>query len=341
MKTDLLLLVKKGNLYGSYTATKNSGLYNAVRILKHELERNLGLNVEFEVCVDANEIDKYVTRYKPKICLMEAIWVTPTKMREITKLHKKVNFVTRVHSKIPFLSQEGNAMAWIKELSEIKGSYLAFNNFSTHQDFKRLGISNIYLPNVYRTVRVPSFHEIFRDWNDVKHYHGFINIGCFGAIRPLKNQLIQAVAAMSFADKHNLVLFFHINSSRVEQRGESVLKNLRGLFNGTKHKLVEHPWMEPEKFDDLISKMDVSMQVSYTESFNIVTADAVYNEVPVVVSSDISWAHDSCKAYTNSVKDIMEVLEYVSKFSHRVANGNLVALSVYNKKALRQWNKIF
>ena len=51
-----------------------------------------------------------------------------------------------------------------------------------------------------------------------------------------------------------------------------------------------HPWLEREDFLALLSTMDISMQVSFTESFNIVSADATALNVPIVVSPEVYWA---------------------------------------------------
>lgn len=339
-KVDILFLLKKANLYGGYTTTKNSGLHNAVNILKSELIRKFDAAIELELCVDANEIDKFVTKYKPSYCIIEALWVTPKKMAEITKLHKNVLFITRIHSRIPFLSQEGNAIGWLKEINKFNNSYVSFNNKETNDDFEKLGITGaIYLPNVYKHIKwVPDAFERLRDWNKKNHIGHTVDISSFGSIRPLKNQLIQAVAAMEFANNHDKKLRFHINSTRLEQNGDPILKNLRSLFVETHHELIEHPWLEPKDFNALIKKMDVGMQVSFSESFNIVTADTVYNLIPVVVSPDISWVCEESKVRdVNSTCEIAAKLENVIKYTKRNVENNLVDLDKYNKHALRDW----
>ena len=82
-----------------------------------------------------------------------------------------------------------------------------------------------------------------------------INVSCFGALRPLKNQLSQALAAIQFADSQDYRLRFHINATRVEQQGQNILKNLRGVFGSLKsHQLIEHPWMDHEVLKERINK---------------------------------------------------------------------------------------
>ena len=120
---------------------------------------------------------------------------------------------------------------------------------------------------------VREIHQIIalKNANGKIHYKdkNVLNIGCFGAIRPLKNQLYQAVAAIEFANSINKKLHFHVNIARVENNGDPVLKNLRNLFiNNPKHKLVEHSWLTHEDFINLVRKMDIGLQVSFTETFS-------------------------------------------------------------------------
>ena len=48
--------------------------------------------------------------------------------------------------------------------------------------------------------------------------------------------------------------------------------------------------MPHDQFVEVIRGMDVCMQVSFSETQNIVSADAANQSVPLVVSSEISWA---------------------------------------------------
>ena len=67
------------------------------------------------------------------------------------------------------------------------------------------------------------------------------NVGCFGAIRPMKNHLMQAVAAIEFANRNNLTLRFHVNAGRIESNGNNSIKNVRALFEHLPdNELVEH-----------------------------------------------------------------------------------------------------
>jgi hypothetical protein len=274
------------------------------------------------MCTDANSIDREINLIKPDICIIEAVWVPPYKMAELSELWPNVTFIIRVHSKIPFLANEGIAIDWIKEYNQIKNVIVSFNNKETNEDFRNLGIDSVFLPNLYPTIRhfndfkyfLESIKEKFCKIFGCGKKQTIINIGCFGAIRPLKNQLSQAFAAITYADMNDKILHYHINGTRIEQRGETVLKNLRELFKNTRHKLTEHPWMEHHDFLKIINQMDLGLQVSYTESFNIVTADFVTAKVPIVASDDISWMPWIMKVSPTEHKGIVRKLKLAYKY---------------------------
>jgi hypothetical protein len=133
----------------------------------------------------------------------------------------------------------------------------------------------------------------------------------------------QAVAAIKFADEINQKLVFHINGNRTEQNSNgSILKNTEALFKNSKHVLHKHEWMSHSYFLHVLKKLDISMQVSFTETFNIVSADAVYNSVPVVVSPTIHWASRFSKADPLDIDDICNKM-----------------YAAYDSNILPMWNK--
>lgn len=342
---NLLFLLKKNYNYDypEYFPLKNStGLFNSANFVAEALKKYLHQEVEVEICVDANEIDKYISIHKPNICFLEAIWVTPEKLEELVKLHSSVKFVIRVHSNVPFLATEGVAIDWIKKYIDIDNVSVAFNNKETDTNFKLAGINGIYLPNIYindKAKFLDKSDKFFDILKSLKSYSlpGIVNIGCFGAIRPMKNQLLQAMAAIGFADKNDLILNFHINGTRVEQKGDVVLRNIRALFVGLKHNLVEHQWMPHAKFLKLIEKMDIGMQLSMTESFNIVTADFVSKHIPIIVSPDISWMSWITKVGPFNIKEIIARLEIALTYKKLFNTVSSYSLQDYNVDAIDSW----
>jgi hypothetical protein len=139
-----------------------------------------------------------------------------------------------------------------------------------------------------------------------------LNIGCFGAVRPMKNQLTQAIAAIKFARLKNKKLRFYINATRTETGGEAVLKNIRSLFAAEPDaELIECVWYSHYDFLILLQSMDIGMQVSMSETFNVVSADYITVGLPVVVSPEIKWVTRLCQAKTESVEDIVRVMDRV------------------------------
>lgn len=347
----LFICKRRLNSYGVPIGLINSAAFVVNALIEQGHEAQL-------VCVqDFNAIDREIALYKPTHCFIEAIWVTPAKMEELCGLHKTVKFVVRVHSKIPFLAQEGIAMQWIIDYGNIDKRVgnlrVSANSQDLHDDLKDiLKIDSVYLPNIYMPVKVSrpekEDDEVHYD-NDYRRGCGcgdtkVINIGCFGAIRQLKNHLIQAFAAIEFANKSDRRLRFHINANRLEGPGaDSILKNLRALFsspqpNGVQHELVEHDWVPHEDFIKLIQQMDIGMQVSFSESFNIVIADFIANNIPVVASPDVDWISGMSQANPNSTEDIVDKLRRAWRGGiFNLQHANTVALERHNRNAVTAW----
>jgi hypothetical protein len=318
------------------------GLLNSCRFLVNALER-LGVDAKLVEVLDNNGIDKEVHQYKPTHVFVEALWVVPEKFDVLIPLHPKVQWHVRLHSNTPFIANEGVAMGWIKKYAQLQKKYKQFhiapNSEKMANDlYQSLGIKTVYAPNIY----VP--HKGVLGYDHVTPTDkspGVLDIGCFGAIRPLKNQLIQAMAAMSFADQLGKTLHFHINHTRVETHGENAHKNLVALFEGTKHSLITHDWMSHESFCKLIRKMDYGLQVSFSETFNIVAADFVHLKVPIVGSKEIEWMSGLYQADCTDIDSIVNHLWLArlgKPFGLHTLNN--FGLNSYNAASYDAWKAI-
>lgn len=315
------------------------GLLNSCRFLCNAL-KTLGVEGKVVSVIDNNCIDKEVHQYKPTHVFIEALWVVPEKFHVLLPLHKNVKWYVRLHSNVPFLANEGVAMEWIVKYDKIQKQYPNFF-ISPNSDklvealWKTRQIKTIYAPNVYcphkyldaKYERVP-----------IDKSSDVLNVGCFGAIRPMKNHLTQAMASMIFANKLGKRLHFHING-RCEQNGENGHRNLVHLFAGTPHKLIGHPWVNHDEFMSLVKEMDLGIQISFSETFNIVAADFVTAGVPIVGSSEISWLNMWYKEpYPTDIDDIVLFL-YLAYYGRKINlhSLNKLGLDVYNCKALDAW----
>jgi hypothetical protein len=328
----ILFIAKKNEIYGSglqYTR-RSSGLYNSTRFIAEGLAAR-GVHSKIIELNDNNDIDREVTAFKPDVVVIEALWVVPEKFDILQKLHPNVSWCVHLHSHMSFLALEGIAMGWIKAYAE-EGVGLIANSYPSYQALRCFLSEDevIYLPNVY--INTPR-RKIFRD-------KPVIDVGCFGAIRPLKNQLLQALAAIQFAKDKNKPLRFHVNATRSETGGDPVLKNLRQLFEETENaELVEHGWFEPEEFISILqNQIDIGLQVSLTETFNVVTADYVTAGLPVVVSKEVSWISSLCQAKDDSAQSIVDHM-HRSWRNHFLIRLNQYYLGRFSKHAQDEWFK--
>ncbi len=332
-KKVLFILKKRQTSHSNYSSV-SSGLLNSASFVSNMLNKN-GIESNLVEVIDNNCIDREVTKYKPTHVIIEALWVVPSKFEVLTRLHPNVEWIIRLHSDISFLANEGIAMEWIYEYLKYPNVKVSANDLETNQNFEMLTNRDfVYLPNYYPV----GFFNRNHPKNKCKKT---IDIGCFGAVRPLKNQLIQAVAAIDYADTYGKKLRFHINVKRIEGKGEPVLKNLRELFkNNPGHELVEYDWLTHDEFIDVVQSMDLGMQVSFTETFNIVTADFVNNNIPVVVSKEIPWVNPLFFANPSKVNSIVKKMRIAFVFS-KLKFLNKIGLWLNSLNSEKIWTKYF
>jgi hypothetical protein len=275
-----------------YGADLSSGLSNSVSFLVDMLA-GIGVAAKVVEVVDNNAIDREVSAYRATHAIVEALWVVPEKFDVLARLHPRVQWIVRTHSEAPFLSNEGNAISWIGGYLK-RGIEVMCNSTAAQTQLKAMAADFgsaealvTYGPNFYPfpgQAAVTPRSPVMKDE---------VHIGCFGAIRPLKNHLAQAIAAISFANAQGRKLRFYINAGRIEGAASPVLRNLRDLFSasaGSCHLLVERDWLPHQQFlVSLAATTDIAMQVSFSETFNIVSADSAAVGLPVVGSAAIPW----------------------------------------------------
>lgn len=335
-KPRVLFILKKRQDYGTiFPYSTSTGLSNSVQFLV-DMFTSIGIESKQVTVLDNNGIDKEVYAYKPTHVIIEALWVVPSKFDELLPLHPGVQWIVRLHSQLPFMAIEGVAFEWIMGYLKYQDVSVASNADemtkivrdlagSAHPNWSDRTIARkvLLLPNFYpydqRNPRNPQKDPYVLD------------IGCFGAIRPFKNHLMQAIAAMNYANDLKRPLRFHINDTRKDSGGEAILRNLQAIFANTGHQLVTHDWATHDDFLAILGDMDIGMQVSFSETFNIVSADMVITNLPIVVSDEISWADPKSFADPN---DIDSIGQRLSSVNHWLRRSNLL---VSNRKGLKQY----
>jgi hypothetical protein len=313
----------------------------------NEMLQENGLNSVLEVAIDNNCIDRLVSKHKPTHVIIEALWVVPQKFGILQKLHPDVKWIIRLHSEMPFMAGEGMAMDWLGDYSRFKNVLIGVNAP------RMLRETRLYLQHLHgwsdattndRVIYLPNFYPQEYETKPFNKDKEFVDVGCFGAVRPLKNHLLQAFGAIEFADNIGKKLRFHVNAGRIEMQGGPVLGNLKGLFQqiaGKGHSLINHTWTPREDFLKTCGQMDIGLQVSFSETFNIVGADIVSQGVPLVGSVEIPWLPGwFCADPTNSA-DIAAKLERAYNYPWLQTKASQMALTAYTNKTAKIWHKYF
>jgi hypothetical protein len=337
-KTRLLFIVKyrqdsAGHCVYDGTPHCFGGLYHSALFVVQMLN-TAGIWAKLVQVCDNNGIDAQVAAWKPTHVIIEALWVVPSKFAILQALHPSVQWIVRCHSEIPFLAYEGIAMDWLTRYVEYQNVSIANNSAYGVRDFTSIVVASgvsaskvHFLPNWY------PFYPIGLN----KLPSSTLDVGCFGAIRPLKNQLIQALAAIEWARSLGRRLMFHING-RTEQGGDNVVKNLAALLSATGNTLVQHPWQLRGDFLNTLATLDVGMQVSFSETFDITAADTVVMGVPLVTSNEVVWSSPLAQAQTTNAASILSVLERVTGPRQReIAGMNLDGLRAFSEQSQQTW----
>lgn len=330
----VLFLVKFRETYDGkcgYDGTPHcfGGLYHSALFVVQML-RAAGVQAKLAQCCDNNDIDREVFAFKPDTVILEALWTVPEKFDVLTRLHPKVRWVVRCHSEIPFIANEGIAIEWLTRYVRYPSVFIAANSLYAVRDFQGIVAPYeskvLYLPNYYPTETVQA-----------KRKNGFIEVGCFGAIRPLKNQLIQVLAAIEWGRQIRKQIRIHVNH-QCQQGGDVVLKNISALCEFAGVPLVEHGWEPREQFLQSISQTDVGMQVSFSETFDITAADTVALGIPLVTSKEVTWASGYSQAEPTNTASIVSKLKATTGFwSGYIKRENLSRLRAYCNESRTVW----
>jgi hypothetical protein len=107
------------------------------------------------------------------------------------------------------------------------------------------------------------------------------------------------------------------------------------------HELISHTWTPREEFLLLCSQMDLGMQCSFSETFNIVGADLLSQGVPLVTSSEIPWHAPFFSAEPTESEQIYGALHRSYNFAKINICLNQYNLKSYTNKSRKIWLNYF
>ena len=266
--------------------------------------------------------------------VISAPWLSTRDLRAMATHFNKIQFAVLSHSNVGFLQADPNGTRLLREglaLSQEIPNFKIAGNSKKFVDWmeEAYGVPIALLPNMYPTSGITKPAST----------SGPIKIGIFGAIRPQKNVLTAAAAAIVIGRKLNRPVELWVNSGR-EEGGTGTLTNaLRQLTRDVPNfELKQANWAPWNIFKQTVASMDLLIQVSYTESFNMVTADGISCGVPSVVSDAIYWAPKDWMAKGDDALDVAEVGVRLMKDKRIRAKGP-AALKKHNDTALKAWRK--
>lgn len=270
--------------------------------------------------------------------IISAPWISTRDIAALVGHFNTIQWLVVSHSNVGFLQADPSGIRLLRDYIELAAK---FDNFSVGGNSPRFvnWLSEAYnthavlLPNMYPTSMFNSriIHNI-KQW-----LSGTIKIGSFGAIRPLKNQLTAAAAAIIISERLKAPVEFHVSAGREEGGGNVVLSAIEQMLSDMPNiTLVKDGWRGWHEFRELTSEMDLLIHPSYTESFNIVTADGIAHGVPAVVSPAIYWLPDNWKADND---DAIEIAEVGINLLKKGADEGIQALNNHNTQSLELWKK--
>lgn len=295
--------------------------------------RSAGVRADVWPITSAAELRARLRSSDASHVVISAPWIPTADLAQLCSDFKETQFAVTCHSNLGFLQADPSAVRMLREGLELRRSSW---NFRMAANCERLatwvlsayGIPCAWLPNIYHLDDAPPKRR--------RYSGGILRIGAFGATRVLKNLMTAAGAALRIAASRRAELEFWISSGRCEGAGW-VVEAVRQMLSGLPHvKLVENNWQTWPQFRQTVRHMHLMLQPSYTESFNVVTADGVAEGVPSVVSDAIDWAPDSWKAPVDDANAVARVGLKLLESRFAAARG-LHALKSHNRRALKVW----
>lgn len=268
--------------------------------------------------------------------VISAPWIATVELQAMLAAYPDVDFAVVSHSNFGFLMADPNGIRLLRETAELEAGNHNFTLGGNCTKFcdawsAAYGFPCTFLPNLYDTSSIKHVGQR-APWTPGHT----LRVGIFGATRPLKN-LPSAVAAaieLGATLKNDVEIWM---SSGREEGGGTVRGAIHQLVAGLPHvRLVEAGWRPWPAFRQVVGGMHVLLQPSYSESFNMVSADGVAEGVASVVSDAIDWVPSDWMAKADDVGDIARTARRLLFDAHAVNDGQ-AALRRYVQHASHAW----
>lgn len=305
---------------------------NTAKVLKRH-----GIPVQVKAINSVVDLDAFL-KANPLLThvVIAACWLPVLDLGNLVIRYPLIEFVVNVHSNVGFLQADANGVNLLGQYVHLQRELLNFRVAGNNQEFvdwlsESYTVGALFLPNLYALDHTVST-------NKPLYSGGTLRIGAFGASRPLKNFMTAAGAAIAISKELRVPVEFWMNGGRPEGGGtiERAIKALLASQPGVSLHIFN--WAAWPALLDFLETMHLLIQVSYTESFNMVTADGIARSVPSVVSSAIDWVPSRWIAQSDDPLDVARVGRSLITDPHAVLDG-VKALERHNQAGVETWGE--
>lgn len=301
--------------------------------------QTIGVNAHVLPVKDEQDLVNYMKHHHTVThVVIQAPWISTMTLATLCASHPETQFIVVSHSNVGFLQADRNGIKLIKEAIHLENSTYNFHVGGNSLKFCKwventFGEPCTWLPNMYFLHH--KHGDTKRLWRDCG---GTLKIGCFGATRSLKNMLSSVGAAMEIASDLGAHTEVWVNTEREDgPESKHILAAAHEMLYGMPNiELKKYPWASWGHFKRFVGTMHLLLQPSYTESFNMVTADGVSEGVPSVVSDAITWAPSEWRASVDDVNDIARKGVCLLNDPEAARRG-FEALKQHNRLGERAW----
>jgi hypothetical protein len=267
----------------------------------------------------------------PTHVIVNAPWIETKRLEAMAGEFPPVTFVVVSHSNWGFLAADPHAVKLMREGAELQhtthnvrvaGNCTRFVDTASEAWSTALA----YLPNLYDASE-PMAHPR-GPWPGDS-----LRVGLFGACRILKNGVTAAAAVAVLANTLRVPTELHVSErddGGVSRAIDELVEHVPNL------KVVSSGWLPWTRFRRLVGHMHLLLQPSFTESFNVVTADGVHAGVPSVVSPAVAWAPSRWQADPDDAGDVARVAEYLLRSPGAIDDGRR-SLQAYVAAGVERW----
>jgi glycosyltransferase involved in cell wall biosynthesis len=219
--------------------------------------------------------------------VVSAPWIATPIFQQLCHAYPNVLFAVSSHSNLGFLQADSNGMSLLRDSYQLavgEHNFAAAGNCRTYVDWVAQAYQTpcSYLPNLYDLTTIANI-PARSPWSG-----GRLLLGCFGAIRPLKNLATAVGACIAVSRRLNCDTVIQVSAGR--QEGHGILPMLRSMVKGLgRITLLEGGWQSWPEFRSTVAEQNLLLQMSFTESFNMVSADGVASGIATAASPAIEW----------------------------------------------------